>query len=135
MDVLIVDDDVDILRLVTYLMEARGWTVRSAASAEEALIELATARPDLLLLDLSLPRRDGIGLLKLLDRGIGRPGQVVLISALPEPAVRGLARRHDLPYLTKPFGLTDLDRVLEAAHGRADASRAGSVGRERTDVE
>jgi DNA-binding response OmpR family regulator len=123
MDVLIVDDDVDVLRLVTYLMEARGWSVRSVTSAEDALVELATARPDLLLLDLSLPRRDGIGLLKLLDRGLGRPGQVILISALPEQAVRGLARRHDLAYLTKPFGLADLDRVLAESRRRVETGR------------
>jgi DNA-binding response OmpR family regulator len=120
MNVLIVDDDLDVLRLVTYLMEARGWSVRSVTSAEDALVELASARPDLLLLDLSLPRRDGIGLLKLLDRGLGRPGQVILISALPEQAVRGLARRHDLPYLTKPFGLADLDRVLAESRRRVE---------------
>lgn len=120
MNVLIVDDDLDVLRLVTYLMEARGWSVRSVTSAEDALVELASARPDLLLLDLSLPRRDGIGLLKLLDRGLGRPGQVILVSALPEQAVRGLARRHDLPYLTKPFGLADLDRVLAESRRRVE---------------
>lgn len=112
MDVLIVDDDAEILRMLRFLMELRGWSVRVAQSAEAALLELATARPDLLLLDLSLPQRDGIGLLKLLDRGLGRPSHIVLVSALPEAAVRAVARRHGLPYLHKPFALDDLDAVL-----------------------
>lgn len=112
MDVLVVDDDADTRTFLGYLMELRGWTVRVATSAEEALLELATRRPDLLLLDLSLPRRDGLGLLRLLDRGLGRPAHVVLVSALPERTVEAIARRHDLPYVTKPPSLDDLDTVL-----------------------
>lgn len=112
MDVLIVDDDAEIRELLGYVMEVRGWTVRVARSAEEALLALATQRPDLLLLDLSLPRRDGIDLLRLLDRGLGRPRHVVLVSALPQGTVEDIARAHDLPYVTKPFTLEDLDAVL-----------------------
>lgn len=112
MDVLIVDDDAEIRQLMGHVMESRGWRVRVATSAEEALLALASGRPELLLLDLSLPRRDGIGLLRLLDRGLGRPAHVVLVSALPEPTVRAIAARDDLPYLTKPFTLADLDAVL-----------------------
>lgn len=112
MDVLIVDDDASIRQVLGYVMEQRGWQVRVATSAEEALLELAAGRPDLLLLDLSLPERDGVGLLELLDRGIGRPRSVVLISALPEAMVEAIARRLRVPYLTKPFTLADLDAVL-----------------------
>lgn len=112
MDVLVVDDDAEIRQLLGYVMELRGWDVRVATSAEEALLALATKRPDLLLLDLSLPRRDGVGLLRLLDRGLGRPRHIVLVSALPERIVETIAADHDVPYLTKPFALTDLDAVL-----------------------
>ncbi len=112
MDVLIIDDDPDILTMLRFLMELRGWAVRVAESAEAGLVELMTAKPDLLLLDLSLPQRDGIGLLRLLDRGLGRPRHVVVVSALPEAAVRAVARRHGLAYLHKPFSLDDLDAVL-----------------------
>ncbi|MBW3657027.1 MAG: response regulator [Actinobacteria bacterium] len=112
MDVLVVDDDTEMQRFLRFVMEMQGWGVRVATSAEEALLELATKRPDLLLLDLSLPRRDGIGLLNLLDRGLGRPRHVVLVSALPPRTVAAIAARHDLPYLTKPFRLADLEAVL-----------------------
>lgn len=114
MDVLIVDDDEDIRGLLRYVLESRGWTVRQARSAEEALLEVAGRRPDLLLLDLALPRRDGLDLLRLLDRGLGRPRQVVLVSALPEPIVRAIAAGHGLPYLTKPFAPADLDAIVAA---------------------
>lgn len=121
MDVLVVDDDAETRAFLGYLMELRGWTVRVATSAEEALLELATQRPDLLLLDLSLPRRDGLGLLRLLDRGLGRPAHIVLVSALPEPTVEAIARRHHLPYVTKPPSLDALDAVL-AEHVGAGAA-------------
>lgn len=117
MDVLIVDDDADIRGLLERVMESRGWDVRLATSAEEALLEAAAGRPDVLLLDLSLPRRDGLDLLRLLDRGLGRPRHVVLVSALPERTVRAIARRHDLPYVTKPFSLEDLDAALATTSG------------------
>lgn len=125
MDVLVVDDDAEIRQLLEYVMELRGWDVRVATSAEEALLELAAQRPDLLLLDLSLPRRDGIGLLRLLDRGIGRPRHVVLVSALPEHTVEAIAHSHDLPYLPKPFSLDALDAILAAQVPASDgASRS-----------
>lgn len=112
MDVLVVDDDAEVRQFLGFLMELRGWTVRSATSAEEALLELALRRPELLLLDLSLPRRDGIGLLRLLDRGLGRPRHVVLVSALPPHTVAAIAERHGVPFLPKPIDLEALDRVL-----------------------
>lgn len=131
MDVLIVDDDDDIRSMLGFLMQGRGWTVRVATSAEAALLELASSRPHLLLLDLSLPQRGGIALLRLLDRGLGRPSHVVLISALPQPAARAVARRHGLPYLSKPFSLDDLDRVLlDAASPTPGSATAPSAHRD-----
>lgn len=122
MDVLVVDDDANVRQFLGFLMELRGWTVRSATSAEEALLELALRRPELLLLDLSLPRRDGIGLLRLLDRGLGRPRHVVLVSALPPDTGAAIAERYGVPFLPKPFDLAALDAVLAgtmAGQGRS----------------
>lgn len=124
MDVLIVDDDASVRELLGYVMEQRGWDVRVATSAEEALLELAARRPELLLLDLMLPGRDGLGLLGLLDRGIGRPRHVVLVSALPETTVAAIATRLGLPYVTKPFSLDDLDAVLSEHVIAGDGSAA-----------
>jgi DNA-binding response OmpR family regulator len=128
-DVLVVDDDADTRELFRYLMRSRGWDVRVATSAEEALLEVAARRPDLLLLDVSLPRRDGIDLLRLLDRGLGRPRHVVLVSGLPESTVRDLAERHGSLYVRKPFTVEALDAVLAGQTGRmTDVAGADADG-------
>ena len=72
-DVLIVDDDPAVLTLLEVLVGQFGHDVRVAENAEDALLRAAEQRPDLLLLDVSLPGRDGDELIELLVRGIGRP--------------------------------------------------------------
>lgn len=114
-DVLVVDDDGDMQRLLGVLLGMRGHEVRTVGDAEDALLAIADQRPDVLLLDLSLPRRDGGDLLGLLDRGIGRPAVVCLVSAQPEEMVRAVAREYGVGFLHKPFGPDDLDRVLAPA--------------------
>lgn len=111
-EILVVDDDADIRALLVSLLELRGHTVRVAGTAEEALLELAARRPDVLLLDLALPSRDGVDLLSLLDRGIGRPETICLVSAQDPETVRRIAAEHGLTYLHKPFSPEELDRVV-----------------------
>jgi CheY-like chemotaxis protein len=64
--ILIVDDNALNLRLLGVLLEARGYTVRTAASAEEALVLLETWQPRLILVDLRLPGIDGLELTRRL---------------------------------------------------------------------
>lgn len=122
-DVLVVDDDADIRVLLATLLELRGHTVRYAVTAEEALLELAARRPDVLLLDLALPARDGDDLIELLDRGIGRPETVYLVSAQPHEMVRTIAEAHGVGYLHKPFSPADIDRIVPSAGPAHDAQR------------
>jgi CheY-like chemotaxis protein len=64
--VLIVDDNPANLRLAQYLLTSSDFDVRTAASAEEALMALASVRPDLILMDLQLPGLDGLTLTRQL---------------------------------------------------------------------
>lgn len=114
-DVLIVDDDPGVLALLEVLVGHYGHDVRSADNAEDALLESAQQRPDLLLLDISLPGRDGDELVDLLLRGIGRPRALVFVSALPEDQVRRLARRYDARYVHKPFSAEEFERTVAEA--------------------
>lgn len=120
-DVLIVDDDPAVLALLELLVGQSGHDVRSAATAEDALLASAEQRPDLLLLDISLPGRDGDELVELLLRGIGRPRSLVFVSALPEPRVRELAERYDARYVHKPFDALEFEHVVAEALAEVQA--------------
>lgn len=114
-DVLIVDDDPGVLALLEVLVGRFGHEVRVADNAEDALLESARKRPDLLLLDISLPGRDGDELVELLVRGIGRPRSLVFVSALPQSQVRRLAEQHDARYIHKPFDALEFEQVVAEA--------------------
>jgi two-component system response regulator GlrR len=101
--VLLVDDDADLLRLLSMRLDAAGCRVRCAESAEDALAQLALARPQLVISDVQLPGADG---LQLFDRiRAQHPAlPVILLTAhgtIPD-AVAATARGV-FTYLTKPF--------------------------------
>lgn len=114
-DVLIVDDDPSVLALLEVLVDRLGHDVRTCSNAEDALLQSALKRPDLLLLDISLPGRNGDELLDLLMRGIGKPRSLVFVSAHPIHVVRETAGRYDAAFLHKPFDTDEFDRVVEEA--------------------
>lgn len=114
-DVLIVDDDPAVLTLLEVLVGRFGHDVRVADNAEDALLRSAEQRPDLLLLDISLPGRDGDELVEMLVRGIGRPRSLVFVSALPRQQVRKLAEKYDARYVHKPFDALEFEQVVAEA--------------------
>lgn len=113
--ILVVDDDPDLLRLLELRLRAAGYRVTSASSAEQALAQLALQRPQLVLSDVQLPGMDG---LRLFDEIHGRDPTlpVILLTAhgtIPD-AVQATARGV-FGYLTKPFeAKVLLDKIAEA---------------------
>ena len=112
---LVVDDDADMLRLLTLRLQAAGYRVTAAASAEEALAQLALQRPQLVLSDVRLPGRDGLSLFDAI-RAHHPTLPVILLTAhgtIPdavEATARGVAG-----YLTKPYEPQELlDRIAQA---------------------
>jgi DNA-binding response OmpR family regulator len=114
-DVLVVDDDPSIRLLLELHLRAGGHHVRQVATVEEALLRSVERRPDLLLLDVDLAGQRGERLIELLDRGLGRPHRVCLVSGLPEPELAVLAAANGVGYLTKPFDPVALAAVVAAA--------------------
>jgi CheY-like chemotaxis protein len=114
-DVLIVDDDPDVREQTGMLVELLGHHVRVAPTAEDALVRSVERRPDVMLLDLNLPGIDGDRFLEWLDRGIGRPRRIVIMSARAEPEVSDLARRFDADYVIKPFAPALLRDIVTRA--------------------
>jgi two-component system, NtrC family, response regulator GlrR len=112
---LVVDDDADMLRLLTMRLTAAGYRVSTATSAEAALTQLDIERPQLVLSDVRLPGRDGLALFD--DIRARHPSlPVILLTAhgtIPD-AVEA-TERGVFTYLTKPFdGKALLDKIAQA---------------------
>lgn len=112
--VLVVDDEPPIRRLLRTSLGAQGWRVAEAATAAEAMAQLARDQPDVIILDLGLPDRDGLDVVRELRQTSAVP-IVVLTSRDAERAkVEALDLGAD-DYVTKPFGMDELMARLRAA--------------------
>lgn len=113
--ILVVDDDPDMLRLLTMRLDAAGYRVSTATSAEAALTQMHIERPQLLLSDVQLPGRDGLALFDDV-RQLHPSLPVILLTAhgtIPD-AVQA-TERGVFTYLTKPFdGKALLDKFAQA---------------------
>lgn len=123
--VLVVDDEKDVQLLVRRILEHSGYAVETANDGEEALEKIAACPPDLIVLDLMMPRLDGWGVLDRL-RASGAVPRVLLLSAYahdPLTQKRGLDAGA-CACLGKPFRLPDLLRSCAQALDGSPAAAA-----------
>jgi two-component system, OmpR family, KDP operon response regulator KdpE len=111
--VVIIEDEPQIRRFVRLALEAEGCGVVEAASGERGLIEAGTRKPDLVVLDLGLPDRDGVGVVRDLRTWSSVP--ILILSARVDESdkVQALDAGAD-DYLTKPFGVAELTARVRA---------------------
>ena len=105
--VLIIDDEVQIRRLIRITLEANGYVVKEADTGEAGLVHAATDRPDAILLDLGLPDGDGITILKRLREWATMPVIILTVRSGEQDIVSCLDAGAD-DYLTKPFRTGEL---------------------------
>lgn len=119
--VLVVDDERAIQRFLRPSLEENGFAVLEASTGRSAL-ELAVARkPDVILLDLSLPDMDGLDVLKRLREWSSAPVIVVSARGQESDKIAGLDRGAD-DYLTKPFGVEELLARIRVALRHAEGA-------------
>ncbi len=117
--VLVVDDERAIQRFLRPSLEENGFAVLEASTGRAAL-DLAVARkPDVILLDLSLPDMDGLEVLKRLREWTSAPVIVVSARGQESDKIAGLDRGAD-DYLTKPFGVEELLARIRVALRHAE---------------
>jgi two-component system cell cycle response regulator DivK len=124
--VLIAEDNPVNRELLRELLEGRGCEVAEACDGEEALEMLERTRPDILLLDLGMPKLDGFGVMRKIREN-------AQLADLPVLAVTAFAMRGDREkaldagfdgYLSKPINAISLAQELERLLGRPGARRA-----------
>lgn len=117
--VLVVDDERAIQRFLRPALEESGFTVIEASNGKAALELAASKKPDVILLDLSLPDIDGLEVLKRLREWSDAP--VIVVSARGEESdkIAGLDQGAD-DYLIKPFGVEELLARIRVALRHAE---------------
>lgn len=115
---LVIDDEVQIRRLLRVALEGAGYAVHEAETGQHGLQAVALVRPDVILLDLGLPDLDGLGVLKRLREWSQTPVVILTVRDAEEDKVGALDAGAD-DYVTKPFSTAELLARLRAAQRRA----------------
>lgn len=115
---LVIDDEVQIRRLLRFALEAADYAVCEADKGQLGLAEAALRRPDVILLDLGLPDLDGVEVLKRLREWSETPVLVLSVRDAEDQKIAALDAGAD-DYVTKPFSTPELLARLRVAQRRA----------------
>ena len=122
--ILLVDDEDSVQKLLTYPLEREGFRVLQARDGEEALARFSSERVDLVVLDLMLPKLDGLEVCKRLRAESAVP--IIMLTARDDELdkVLGLELGAD-DYITKPFSIREFRSRVRAVLRRATTTGAG----------
>lgn len=111
--VLVVDDDADIVEPVKHALQEHGYDVLVASDGSEALMRVERDAPDLILLDVIMPRRSGFSVIERLSQRAAHAPPVIMMSGSADDRHRDYAKSQGVAeFLSKPFEMDDLlDRV------------------------
>jgi two-component system KDP operon response regulator KdpE len=118
--ILIVEDDAQIRRFLRATLAAEGYRFQEAVTAEEALTLAAAHHPDLILLDLGLPDRDGLDVIKQVRQWSQAPILVLSARGQENDKIAALDLGAD-DYVAKPFAVGELLARIRAALRRSSA--------------
>ena len=129
MKIQVVDDDMELRHLIAFALRESGYLVVESGDGVAALAEFERERPDLVILDVNMPRLGGFDVLRSLrGSGIRTPVMMLTVRSGEEDQVRGLDLGAD-DYLSKPFSPRSL-----LARVRALLRRAGQEGEARLEA-
>jgi two-component system KDP operon response regulator KdpE len=125
-DILVIDDEVQIRRLLRLTLESTGYTVREAENGSLGLNEAAVRRPDVVILDLSLPDLSGLEVLRRLREWSRLPVLILSVRGSESDKIAALDAGAD-DYLTKPFGGGELLARIRVLLRRAQPAAEPSI--------
>src|SRR2546429_3671318 len=123
--ILVVDDEIEILRALQRSLTAHGFEVFTASSGEEALESIAHHRPDLMLLDLGLPGMSGLEVSKRVRAQSNLPIIVLSVKDAERDKVQALDLGAD-DYVPKPFGMDEVLARIRVALRHTAQVQAGA---------
>lgn len=133
MKILVVDDDPDILNLLTHFWQGKDRDVRTAQSGREALQALEQEEPDLVILDVVMPEMDGWEVLRRVREKSPVPVIMLTGKDTPTDTAKGLLSGAD-DYVVKPFDLGELEARIIAVMRRYQAASSATRSREPSAV-
>ena len=124
--VLLIEDEPNIIEAIRFILSRDGWAVDTHADGQTALDAVARRRPDIIILDVMLPKMTGLEVCKLL-RGEGSTLPIIMLTARGQEIdkVLGLKLGAD-DYVTKPFSPRELVARVRALLRRVDGGDPGS---------
>jgi DNA-binding response OmpR family regulator len=127
MNVLVIEDEAKIAKFVGKGLQAQGYSVTHADNGDDGFTQAATQTFDIIILDIMLPGRDGLSILKELRDG-DYSGPIILLTARSEAneRVEGLNLGAD-DYVTKPFFMDELLARINAVARRTSILHAGPL--------
>src|SRR5215469_14398113 len=120
-NILVVDDEPQITRVLKTTLSSQGYGVRSAGDGEEALNEMKSWPPDLIITDLRMPNVDGLELCRRVRKDSRIPIIVLSVKGEETIKVEALDAGAD-DYITKPFSVNELMARVRAALRRTSAT-------------
>src|SRR5664279_4160085 len=136
-EILLVDDDPDLLKLISLRLTSAGYRVRTADSGETALAALAVSRPGAVISDLRMPGIDGLQLFEAIHRQHPALPVIILTAHGTIPDAVSATQRGVFGFLTKPFDSQELLQKVAAAvqlTGEAPEVLQQNVGEWRTGI-
>ena len=126
-NILIIDDEVQIRRLLEITLNLNGYKVSEASTAKEGIVAAATHNPALIILDLGLPDEDGLSVLGKLREWYQNPIIILSVRNSEEDIINALDNGAN-DYLTKPFRTGELlARIRTALRLSLDKTGSGSL--------
>jgi len=126
--ILIAEDDPKSLAFIKKFLEAKGHHVMAASNGQDALEKFSSEKPDIVLLDVMMPKLDGWDVLEEIRKTSQTPVIMVTVKDSTEDKVRGFSLGVD-DYITKPFDLREVEARMEAVMRRSQApSTPGKIG-------
>ena len=126
--ILVVDDEKPIVDILQYNLEKEGYRVVTAFNGEEALLRVEAEKPDLIILDIMLPRKDGFTVCREIRAGFDIPIIMLTAKELEMDKIIGLELGAD-DYVTKPFSAREVTARVKAILRRTQ------IKKEKTDEE
>lgn len=131
--ILVVDDDVDTLRLVGLMLEKQGYSITAANNGHQALLQAQSENPDLILLDIMMPDMDGFEVTRLLrSNQVTQNTPIIMFTAKAQvdDKITGFEAGVD-DYLTKPTQPRELVAHVKAVLARSKKTRGIPIASER----